>query len=70
MNEVQALNILTNLANEAQNGGLFKDINQSGAVYTALLVLSQGLPQPEAPEDQAGFHHTDDDPTDPQGDSE
>jgi hypothetical protein len=53
MNEIQAINILTNLANEATKGGLFKDINESGAVYTALLVLSQGIPQPEpAPEGQ------------------
>lgn len=45
MNEVQALNLLTNLANRAVTGGILKDINDAGSIYTALLVLSQSIPQ-------------------------
>jgi len=66
MNEIQALNILTNLANQAVKGGLFQNINESGAVYTALIVLSQGLPQQETPEsspDDAGYNTTDEEGT-------
>jgi len=66
MNEVQALNILTNLANRAVKNSLFEDINDSGSVYTALVVLSQLMPPPpeildetkktELGPDDAGYH--------------
>lgn len=54
MNEVQALNVLTNLANESVKKGVFQDINESGAVYVALSVLANALAPttaaaPEAP---------------------
>lgn len=48
MNKIQAINILTNLANVAQKNGLIPDIMEAGGVYTALVVLSQDIPQPEA----------------------
>lgn len=47
MNEIQALNILTDLANRALKVGVFKDIQDSGSVYTALLLFRQRLPVPE-----------------------
>jgi len=48
MNKVQAINILTNLANIAQKNGLIPDIMEAGSVYTALVILSQDIPQPQA----------------------
>jgi len=50
MNEIQALNILTTLANRATTGGLLTDINDAGSIYTALIVLSQSIPQPQVTE--------------------
>ena len=51
MNKVQAINILTNLANIAQKNGLIPDIMEAGSIYTALVILSQDIPQPqEVPE--------------------
>lgn len=49
MDKIQAINILTNLANQAQANGLIPNIMEAGSVYTALVVLSQDIPQPEAP---------------------
>ena len=43
MNKIQAINILTNLSSKAVNSGIIEDILEAGAIYNALMVLSQGL---------------------------
>jgi hypothetical protein len=40
MNEIQAINVLTELANKCVNEGFFKNINESGNVYVALSILA------------------------------
>ena len=50
MNEIQALNILSNLATRAIVGGHLTDINDAGSIYTALIVLSQSIPQQQVSE--------------------
>ena len=45
MNELEAINILTDLANRALKAGVYNDIQDSGSVYTALLLLSRRIPK-------------------------
>jgi hypothetical protein len=53
MDKIQAINILTKLANQAQANGLIPTIMEAGSVYTALVVLSQDIPQAPAPTEES-----------------